>query len=490
MNKTRVISFSIIALALSIITVVFLSTSNVYYGATEGYRIYLNGNSIGFVESKQDLENYIDEEQQEIKDRYNVDHVYTPEGLEIVKEVTYNEEMDTTSEIYEKIKEEQDFTIEGYTVTIRGQETEENNEEEIIEEEDTIDTVYILDKDILTDAIDATVLSFVDEEQYNDYLNETQQEIEDEGTLIENVYVKETITIKKDLIPANEKIFLTSRELAQYFLFGTTASQEIYTVKAGDTIESISEANKLNVQEFLIANQDIASEDALLYTGEQVVISLIDPAITIVEETHDVSYEEIKFKTQTEVDSSLYVGYSEVVRQGENGKSLVTKKIKKENGQITQALIASTEVITPAVDRIIKTGNRTEYVVGSTEFWAWPTRTPYIISDYMGMRWGSMHNGIDITGTGYGSPIYAANDGTVITATTHWSFGNYIVIDHNNGYTTLYAHMSKLYVSVGEGVQMGEVIGAMGSTGYSTGTHLHYEVRRNGTHINPFDLYN
>lgn len=50
--------------------------------------------------------------------------------------------------------------------------------------------------------------------------------------------------------------------------------------------------------------------------------------------------------------------------------------------------------------------------------------------------------------------------------------------------------MSKLYVSVGEGVQMGEVIGAMGSTGYSTGTHLHYEVRRNGTHINPFDLYN
>ena len=57
MNKTRVISFSIIALALSIITVVFLSTSNVYYGATEGYRIYLNGNSIGFIESKQDLEN-------------------------------------------------------------------------------------------------------------------------------------------------------------------------------------------------------------------------------------------------------------------------------------------------------------------------------------------------------------------------------------------------------------------------------------------------
>ena len=97
---------------------------------------------------------------------------------------------------------------------------------------------------------------------------------------------------------------------------------------------------------------------------------------------------------------------------------------------------------------------------------------------------------MDISGPGYGSQIYAANNGTVITAGWHYSYGNYVVINHNNGYYTLYAHMAWLNTKEGATVGRGQVIGYMGSTGDSTGVHLHLEVwvggpPFSGTNVNP-----
>ena len=116
--------------------------------------------------------------------------------------------------------------------------------------------------------------------------------------------------------------------------------------------------------------------------------------------------------------------------------------------------------------------------------WPLPGYT-YITSGY-GARWGSTHTGIDISGGGcYGAGIVAAASGTVIRAATHWSYGNYVIVDHGGGYTTLYAHCSKLLVSVGQNVAAGEKIALVGSTGQSTGPHLHFEVRINGKTQNP-----
>ena len=94
------------------------------------------------------------------------------------------------------------------------------------------------------------------------------------------------------------------------------------------------------------------------------------------------------------------------------------------------------------------------------------------------------HSGIDIAADS-GTPIYATDDGTVQTAVYSSSYGNYVVINHGNGYTTLYAHMSSMAVSAGQTVSQGDVIGYVGSTGWSTGPHLHYEVTLNGTRQNP-----
>ena len=100
------------------------------------------------------------------------------------------------------------------------------------------------------------------------------------------------------------------------------------------------------------------------------------------------------------------------------------------------------------------------------------------------MRWGSLHPGIDI-GAGMGASIHAAAPGRVIVAGYSGGYGNLIVIDHGNGLATAYAHQSRLGVSVGQEVSQGQVIGYVGSTGFSTGPHLHFEVRVNGSPVDP-----
>lgn len=107
-----------------------------------------------------------------------------------------------------------------------------------------------------------------------------------------------------------------------------------------------------------------------------------------------------------------------------------------------------------------------------------------IISSPYGWRWGRMHTGIDIRGN-TGTPIYAAAGGTVVSAGYSGSYGNLVVISHGNGVQTYYAHASALYVSAGQTVSQGQNIAARGSTGRSTGPHLHFEVRINGTAQNP-----
>lgn len=115
--------------------------------------------------------------------------------------------------------------------------------------------------------------------------------------------------------------------------------------------------------------------------------------------------------------------------------------------------------------------------------------TPRITCPY-GMRlhpilhiW-RMHTGVDL-GVPSGTPIYSMDEGTVIIARYSGAYGNYVVVDHGGGITTLYAHASRLLVNEGQKVKKGQMIMKSGNTGYSTGAHLHFEVRRNGGHIDP-----
>ena len=111
----------------------------------------------------------------------------------------------------------------------------------------------------------------------------------------------------------------------------------------------------------------------------------------------------------------------------------------------------------------------------------WPVNGP--ITSGFGWRWGRMHEGIDI-GASCGTPIHAAAAGTVIFSGWMDGYGNFVIIDHGNGLATAYGHQSAIYVSGGS-VSQGQTIGAVGSTGHSTGCHLHFEVRVNGSPVDP-----
>ena len=113
-----------------------------------------------------------------------------------------------------------------------------------------------------------------------------------------------------------------------------------------------------------------------------------------------------------------------------------------------------------------------------------PVRGSYRSTSGFGPRWGRMHEGHDWAGS-TGTPIHATADGVVVHAGRQGGYGNLIKIKHDFGYETRYAHLSRIRVSVGERVSRGDRIGDMGNTGRSTGTHLHYEIRKGGTAFNP-----
>jgi len=459
----------------------------------ELYRVYLAGDTIGYIKNKELFEKYIDDEQTELKEKYKVDRVFPPNDLDIVKEYTYSNDIKTEKELYEEIKDISPFTINGYIITIKGSEETSEDQGKYTTEDKKI---YVIDKEVFTKSIKDAVQAFIPEETYNSFLNKTQTPIKDTGTIIEDIYLKNNITIKEAKISAEEKIFTTSDELDMYLLFGTTDEQKKYTVKSGDTISDIARNNKLNVIEFLIANPDFTSENNLLYEGQEVNLGLINPVFSLVEEDHVVTLETTKFETKIEYDNDVLVGYDKVKQEGSNGLSRVTRKIQKVNGEITQVVTTGTEIITPTVDKIIVKGNKVIPHIANAGVWAWPTNKPYMISSGYGYRWGKKHEGVDITGTGgYGSPIYAANNGTVITSVYNSYNGNYIVIDHGNGILTVYAHLANRFVSEGQVVSMGQQIGTMGQTGFATGVHLHFSFYRErfitgrGYDLDPMSFY-
>ena len=486
MNKKNII-FIIIALIIS--SGVFFVEYTKDSVPQSLYRVYLSGKSIGYIESKKELEEYINEKEKEIKNKYNVDTVYAPKDLDIVKEVTYNKKINSLDEIYKQIKTHSPFTISGYTIVIKGVEEIKEDGKYISDSK----TINVLDKKVFESAVSNMVDVFVDKEEYKAYVDENQKEITDTGKIIEKIYIENEMTIKQNKISTDDMIFTDESDLSKYLLFGTLDEQKKYTVKEGDTIEKVSYDNKLSVEEFLIANTEFNSSDNLLYPGEEVTLGIIRPAFKVVEEDHIVEIEASKYKTEIIYDDSVLVGIEYVKQKGENGKNKVTKKVKVANGEVVSAVVVSSEEVIPAKNKIVVRGKGT-VSVGSVGDWAWPTRSPYVITSNFGWRWGTIHDGMDISGTGLGSPIYAANDGVVVIAGYTSINGNYIIINHNNGYYTLYAHMQRLISKKGDIVSIGQQIGTMGSTGFSTGPHLHFAVwkgypYRGGVALNPLSIY-
>ena len=428
----------------------------------EVYQVYLDGEKIGLIYNKEKLYELIDDAGQDIKEKYEIDAVYPPNGLEITKYITYDEKISSENEVYETIKNKKPFTISAYKIVVKPTEGDAKN-------------IYVLNEKDFEEAINDFIYAFIPKESYEAFINNTQKKIETTGSLIEAIYFDETVTIKKAYVNAEEEIFTNASALSQYLMFGTTEKQKTYVVKAGEDIESIAYNHELNTQEFMIANPDFTSEKQLLSAGQIVNIGLISPMLNLVYEEHEVIDEEKFFETEIEYNANLSAGVRYTRQEGENGINRNTQKVKIINGVIQEAIVMSSEEIKPAIPKIIVRGRQSVDNVFDNTVWKWPTNSPYTITSPYGYRGGELHRGLDISGK-HGSPIYAASGGIVTFAGNQNKGGKVVEIDHQNGYSTQYAHMSEIYVTVGQTVTRGYTIGAMGRTGFATGTHLHYSI--------------
>ena len=201
-------------------------------------------------------------------------------------------------------------------------------------------------------------------------------------------------------------------------------------------------------------------------------------------------------KTEQEaLAAQLAIDQLELEQKQKDNESYITSLNRQiANNEAQQATLqAKIEKLDAELDAYIKQLEEEEKkknskYVGGVMHWPVPTSYTKLTSE-CGWRTSPItgktefHNGADIP-VPYGTDIYAANDGTVVTATEHWSYGNYVMIDHGGGVYTLYAHNSKLCVKVGDKVKRGQVIAKAGSTGQSTGVHCHFSIRENGEWIN------
>lgn len=199
--------------------------------------------------------------------------------------------------------------------------------------------------------------------------------------------------------------------------------------------------------------------------------------------TRSVTYtEEIPFETITRENDEREQTYRATVQKGSSGAAVVTAEIATVDGQEHGRTIVERTVLSNATDEIIEIGTK-NIGIGTGKFQV--PLTNYTFTSAFKWRWGRLHGGVDLAAN-EGSPVYAADNGKVIVSEDAGNgYGKYIILDHQNGYKTLYGHNSQLLVSVGDIVAKGDRIALSGNTGNSTGPHLHFEVQVNDQKVDP-----
>lgn len=196
-----------------------------------------------------------------------------------------------------------------------------------------------------------------------------------------------------------------------------------------------------------------------------------------------VTYTEtIPFGTVTRENNAEYQDYRETVRQGQTGEAVVTAEIQTLDGEENERTIVARTVLRSASDEIVEVGTK-NIGIGTGSF-VRPV-SGYTFTSAFKWRWGRLHSGVDLA-VPEGTPVRASDNGKVILAENSGDgYGNYIILDHGNGFKTLYGHNSALCVSVGDIVSQGDLIAYSGSTGNSTGPHLHFEIHLDDEKVDP-----
>ncbi len=254
-----------------------------------------------------------------------------------------------------------------------------------------------------------------------------------------------------------------------------------HTVKADETAEYIAEHYGIT-EEKLLADNEVEE----IFEGMLLSVYTKNPIIPIKTVEYINGEIDIPFEIVEKEDNSIYEGQTKIAVRGVNGKKYLNAYITRVNGIITHENVIDSRILSEPVTQVQLKGTKTPPSSYGTGEFIMPTSGR--LSSSYGRRWGRTHAGIDLAAS-TGTPIYAADNGIVVESEyKNNGYGKIIKIDHQNGYVTYYAHCSSLYVNVGDVVAKGDKIAAVGNTGRSTGPHLHFEIRKDGNHQNPFNF--
>ena len=282
------------------------------------------------------------------------------------------------------------------------------------------------------------------------------------------------------------KSLITSPEEAADQITKESEKNEIYVVQSGDTLSTIANGHGLYVKDVLALNSGL-TERTMLQIGDEIIITVPQPELTIMTVEQSTYEEEYFAEVEYVYNDNWYTTKSVTLQEQEAGYHEVTALITKRNGTEESREMIDEVVLKEPVKKIVEVGTQTP---------------PTYIKPLSGGRQTSgfgrrkaptkgastNHKAIDWA-TPTGTAIWASSGGTVSVAGWQSGYGYVVYINHPDGNQTRYGHLSKILVSVGQKVKQGQKIALSGNTGRSTGPHLHFELRVNGTPVNPYNYF-
>ena len=324
--------------------------------------------------------------------------------------------------------------------------------------------MHMADKDAAESAVDLAKRYYGDEEMPD---VEKVDVLEQVKTYVSNVKPDQVLSIE---------------EAANTLLFGDSRAEFHFVETEGETFNYIANRYGITVADIKAANPTADSTN--MAVGEAIVISHVEPLINIQVKRMAVSQERVAYATERRDSNQLPRGETVVIVEGEPGLEQVTTEVIERNGVVASANRISAVTLLEPVNRVEEFGTKRARTVFAARTYtgnlgngalAWPYRGMGISSRF-GSRSLGYHSGLDIMGP-VGDLVAAANAGVVTLAEYYAGYGNLIIIEHADGMETWYGHLSAYAVNKGDTVARGQTIGKVGSTGRSTGPHLHFEVR-------------
>ncbi len=290
--------------------------------------------------------------------------------------------------------------------------------------------------------------------------------------IVEHVEIFPAIVAKKDIVSETD---------ALHYIKKGTHERRSYTVVQNDTIWDIGRKFGLSMSEIEEANPDINIER--IYPGDVINLIVPKPFITIKSRYMHTYRQAIPYKIHIIWDDSLYRTEMVNVRPGRNGTEEITSQVTAVNGKIIRENIMSERTVHPPQTGILRRGTqRTPDDILVSSVFLPPGKG--LISSYFGPRWGAFHYGIDVA-VPVGTPVHAFESGRVVFTGFLGRFGRTVIIEHPGGIISKYGHLNKILVEVDQYVAEATLIAYSGNSGFSTGPHVHFEIRENNRPIDP-----